>query len=167
MASRFAARFPFLRVWVLVPSPVGPRKASGAAARPTIGRDGFGRLSKDSAVGVYTSRGGSNTFNLSIAQGDLNDRGQMVMLLYFGGDDYALCLTELALPLLDITEVPGDQVGVSWESRVGFEYQPQVSADLATWTDVGPPLAGDGTELEFQQPADDSVRYFRILQMDL
>ncbi len=40
-----------------------------------------------------------------------------------------------------------DAVQVSWPSRLGYFYQIQSSEDLATWTNIGEPVLGDGTTL--------------------
>ena len=41
----------------------------------------------------------------------------------------------------------GEAVEVRWPSRLGYFYQIQSSEDLETWTNVGEPVLGDGTEL--------------------
>lgn len=40
-----------------------------------------------------------------------------------------------------------DAVEVKWPSRLGYFYQLQSSEDAKTWTNVGEPILGDGTEL--------------------
>ena len=40
-----------------------------------------------------------------------------------------------------------EAVEVRWPSGVGYFYQIQSSEDMETWTDVGEPVLGDGTEL--------------------
>ena len=41
----------------------------------------------------------------------------------------------------------GEAVEVKWPSRLGYFYQVQSSEDLATWTDLGEPVLGDGADL--------------------
>jgi hypothetical protein len=40
-----------------------------------------------------------------------------------------------------------EAVEVRWPSRLGYFYQIQFSEDMQTWTDVGDPILGDGTDL--------------------
>lgn len=58
---------------------------------------------------------------------------------------------------------PAGAVKVTWAGITGKRYQPQVTADLATWTDLGAPQIGAGATLEFTDAAPlPAKKFYRI-----
>jgi hypothetical protein len=53
-------------------------------------------------------------------------------------------------------------VELTWPSIQGRYYQVQSSADNAQWSNLGPPLIGDGSTLRYTATATDGRRFFRI-----
>lgn len=65
-------------------------------------------------------------------------------------------------PKISITR-SSDETELRWASETGVHYLPQVSADLAKWTDLSSaPLAGTGGILTHRHRTDDASGYYRL-----
>ena len=54
---------------------------------------------------------------------------------------------------------------VSWESIVGKSYQVQSSTSLtgSSWSNIGVPITGNGTVMNYSTPATQSAQFFRVI----
>ena len=61
-------------------------------------------------------------------------------------------------------DVETDTVTLSWETQVGFQYQPQKSADLSGWNDLtASPLPGNGLQGQITDNASSSRMFYRVV----
>lgn len=78
-------------------------------------------------------------------------------------------LEEIPPPVftLNATATAGE-LRVSWPSIAGYQYQVKNSADLMSWSDVGTPLSGTGSELSKQvQISGSPTSYFKVLATEV
>lgn len=54
---------------------------------------------------------------------------------------------------------------IKWQSTVSINYQVQESPDMNTWTDVGLPITGNGTQLSWSTPLGSGSKFYRIVQL--
>ncbi|NNC89984.1 MAG: hypothetical protein HKN82_16120 [Akkermansiaceae bacterium] len=61
-----------------------------------------------------------------------------------------------------LTTTVGDAVQVCWESMAGKSYQPQCSTDLQSFTNLGPALLSDGSDLSFIDAVTPPAKFYRV-----
>ena len=61
-----------------------------------------------------------------------------------------------------ISVEPVPSARLSWSSVIGVPYQPMSSSDIVTWTNMEPPIYGDGGPQEFFAPLTQDAEFFRL-----
>ncbi len=99
--------------------------------------------------------------NLSAtASGDHDGDGLSNLTEYIFGSD-----PTLASSGQPATQVVQDETGFtfSFPTILGRNYQPKVSPDLLSWSNLGDPISGDGSTKSINDPTPDTRRFYRVI----
>lgn len=67
-------------------------------------------------------------------------------------------------PLFQSAKVQGTNYSFGFSTVTGVTYQPQYSADLSNWKNLGAPITGTGAPISISDPLnkDASVKFYRV-----
>lgn len=52
---------------------------------------------------------------------------------------------------------------ISWDSEAGSTYRVQTSTNLVDWANIGIPLSGTGSTMNWANPVTNSASYYRLI----
>jgi trimeric autotransporter adhesin len=133
-------------------------------SRTGFGNNTFLAVRTGGGIQVSTDSAVSWANSASNASADLHDvefgRGMWIAV---GNNGLILTSASASQEALvpDLTIAPA--VEMKWRTQRGVVYQMQYSTELQGWTDLGPPLMGDGNERQmFEAIGSNSRRFYRV-----